>query len=115
MKLGSGNDDLKSIAGSLCSIILTVMVCMFAYLKADVLINKKDVDIMSTINDNYYDADRNITYKEDGFNIAAAFTAFDSETEDMLDPTYGELVFMHYYWGQLEDGTNAAGRKKIDS
>ena len=48
MKLGSGNDDLKSIAGSLCSIILTVVVLMFAYLKADVLINKKDVDIMST-------------------------------------------------------------------
>ena len=88
---------------------------MFAYLKIDVLINKKDVDVMSTINDNYYTPDDVITYKNTGFNIAAAFTAYDSETEDILDPTYGELVFMHYAWGEQADGTYANGRKRIES
>ena len=71
---------------------------MYTYLKADVLYNKKDVDILSTINDNFFTPDYELNY-QNGFNIAAAFTGFDSETEDILDPTYGEIVFLHYYWG----------------
>lgn len=56
-----------------------------------------------------------MNYQNNWFNIAAAFTGFDSETEDILDPTYGELVFMHYYWGIQEDGNYASGRKRIES
>ena len=115
MKLDAGSDDLRSIVGSLCSFILIILVCMFTYLKIDVLVNKKDVDIMSTINDNFYTPEDVLSYKSIGFNIAAGFTAFDSETEDILDPTYGEIVFNHYYWGEQEDGTYKAGRKRIET
>lgn len=57
MRLDSGNESLRSIVGSLCSFLLIALVLIFAYLKADVLINKKDVDILSTINDNFYTPD----------------------------------------------------------
>ena len=119
MKLDPGNgESLRSICGSLLSFILIAVVLLFSYLKADVLWNKKDVDVLSTVNDNYFTPDTPgyiIDYKTNGFNIAAAFTAYDSETEEILDPTYGELVFKHYYWGVQEDGNYKAGRKKIAS
>ena len=112
MRLDAGNEDLRSIVGSIMSFILILVVMIYAYLKADVLVNKKDIDILSTINEKYFDPDYELNFSN-GFNIAAAFTAFDSETEDILDPTYGELVFMHYFWGVQEDGKYAAGRTRI--
>ena len=69
---------------------------------------------MSTINDNFFTPDDVVTY-ENGFNIAAALTKYDSETEDILDPTYGEIVFKRYFWGTQEDGEYKSGREKISS
>ena len=114
MKLDAGKDDLRSIIGSLCSLILISVLCMFAVLKFEVLINKKDVDIMSTINDNYFTPNDKIT-SANGLNIAVAFTKYDSDTEDILDPTYGEIVFMRYFWGTQEDGEYKSGREKLSS
>ena len=36
---------------------------------------------------------------EQGLNFAFAFTAYDNETEDILDPSYGKLIFSRYEWG----------------
>ena len=88
---------------------------MYSYLKYTVLRDKKDVDILSAINDSFYDETYTLNYKENGFNIAAAFTEYDSETEDILPIEYGEIVFMHYFWGPQEDGSYATGRRKIKS
>ena len=71
------------------------------------------MDVLSTINDRHFTPEDKINYKNDGFNIAAAFTAFDSETEYILDASYGELVFMHYFWGIQENGEYAAGRRRL--
>ena len=59
---------------------------------------KKDVDVLSTTTDLFYDDDYVFGY-EDGLNIGVAFTAYDSEREWILDETYGELVFNHFSWG----------------
>ena len=67
---------------------------------------------MSTINDNFFTPDDVVTY-ENGFNIAAALTKYDSETEDILDPTYGEIVFKRYFWGTQKDGSYKSGRERI--
>ena len=56
-----------------------------------------------------------INYKDNKFNIAAAFIEFDSETEEILDPKYGKLVFQSYYWGVQEDVKYKAGRERISS
>ena len=52
--------------------------------------------------------------KEDGLNIAVAFTGFDSETEWTLDPSYGSLVINSYEWGKTDDGSYFTDRKKLE-
>ena len=36
-------------------------------------------------------------------NFAIAFTAYDDETEPILDESLGELVFNSYSWGNDDD------------
>ena len=97
------------------SLFVTAIVLLFAYLKADVFIKKKDVDILSTVQDRFFTPEDVVDYTNNGFSVAAAFTSYDSETEDILDPSYGELVFNHYFWGENEDGVYESGRKRIQS
>ena len=79
------------------SLLLTLVVFAYAYQKADVLVTKKDVDILSTTNENSFDPDYIFSYNN-GFNIAAAFTAYDSNTEIISDDSMGELVFDAFSW-----------------
>lgn len=37
-------------------------------------------------------------------NFAIAFSAYDNEREDILDPSYGNLQFTTYEWGEDENG-----------
>ena len=90
---------MNTICGALVSILVLFSVISFTTLKAEVLIYRKDVDVLSTINDRFFTPDDVINYEENGFNIAAAFTSYDTSEEDILDPSFGELVFKHYYWG----------------
>ena len=99
--------------GSLCSVLLLALVILYSYQKADILINKKDVDILSTVNEDFYSSDDTWSSKN-GFNIAAAFSAYDSETEWILDPTYGSLVFNHFSWGIDENGDPFTKRQRLD-
>ena len=55
MRLDGGDESVRSIVGSLCSLILFFVVLMYSYLKYTVLRDKKDVDILSAINDSFYD------------------------------------------------------------
>ena len=70
----------------------------------DVMISKKDVDILSTIKTSFFDEKDEFGYKN-GFNIAAAFTAYNNEYEWTLDPSYGNLIFNSYSWGERDDGS----------
>ena len=58
---------------------------------------------MSVTNQLHYEDTEAFT-KENGFNIAVGFTAYDSSTEWILDRTYGRLVFTSHTWGHLENG-----------
>ena len=42
--------------------------------------------------------------------IAAALTKYDSETEPLDDPRYGDLVIEHYGWG-YGDGISSGSTK----
>ena len=48
MKLDKDRDNVHTIMGSICSLILILIVCAYTYIKVDVWYNKKDVDIMSS-------------------------------------------------------------------
>ena len=55
-----------------------MMMAVFFYLKLDVLINKKDVNILSTANRLFYNDEDEFTF-DNGFNVAVAFTEYNNE------------------------------------
>ena len=71
---------------------------------------RKDINILTTINDMFFTPDYVFSYEKNRFNIAAGFTAYDSNPEPILDPTYGSLHLNHYRWGQPEDEANGRHR-----
>ena len=55
MSLDKGRDEVNSYTGSICSFLVFFLICIYGTLKIDVLIAKKDVDMLSAILDYYYD------------------------------------------------------------
>ena len=94
---------MKTSVGSLISIFVFVIVFMYAYIKFDVWIKKKDVDIMATKLADYLPYEYIFDYDQ-GLNLAIAFTSFDNNPEPILDKSYGELIFNTYEWGSDENG-----------
>ena len=97
-----GGGAYVSYIGALCSLIFIMISMVFLYSKIMVLVNVSRITVIS----NYQVGA--LTYEdkysgEDGFFIAAALTAYDSETEPMDDPRYGDLTVGYYGWGN-EDG-----------
>ena len=78
----------------------------------DILINKKDVDVLTATKDLYYGSDFRFEYK-DGFNVAVAFTAYDTDPEWILDESIGEIYFNHFQWG-LVNGEFKTERKRLN-
>jgi len=89
--------------GSFLSILLFIIVVAFTYQKVDVWLGRKDVDIMSANQKNFYTEDHIFDHSQ-GLHFALAFTAYDNNPEDILDPTYGNIEFTTYEWGTDEQG-----------
>ena len=88
--------------GSILSMLIGLITIMYSIQKMEVLMSKKDVDILSTIKESCFDESK-IFDHEDRFNVAVAFTAYDNEREWILDPSYGSLIFYDYSWGPSSD------------
>ena len=84
--------------GSICSVLLFVIMGAYAYQKSDVWMHKKDVDIMTSTQRNFFTSDDEFNFSN-GLNFAIGFTAYDNETEDILDSSYGKLIFAKFAWG----------------
>ena len=69
---------------------------------------------MQIMHDGHHPPEQEFGY-DNGLNIAAAFTAYDNERERILDPSYGELVFLVSDWSLNEDGTTTLFRKIPES
>ena len=61
----------------------------YAYTKLDVLIQRKDVDVTTSVKNLHFD-DSFVFEAKNGFNVAVAFTSYDSEREWILEPAYWE-------------------------
>ena len=48
--------------------------------------------------DNFYEIDDEISFKDNGFMVAAAVTAYDGDPTDITDPSIGELKFYRKAW-----------------
>ena len=114
MRIDKSNKETTSIVGGICSVLLTLMIITYGYLKSDVLINKKDVDILSTVNE-YFFSEEEVFNHENGFAFAVALTGYDGNSDSILEPEYGELQFNHFKWGPLPDGNYESERKRIPS
>ena len=90
MKLDEGSDSIKSLMGSLCSILLTIVLFTYAYQKMDVLIGRKDIDVLQTTNEMYFPDDDEFSATH-GFRVAIAFTSGRLKQQWELDPTYASL------------------------
>ena len=76
MKLDKENSTLKTYVGSVLTILAYLLIFTYAYLKADVWLNKKDIDIMSSTMIDNLTSDYIIS-RDEGLNLAIAFTEFD--------------------------------------
>ena len=95
--------------GTFCSLILLIITFIYAYQKLGVFLGKKDISIMYSSEDMYFNDADLFTHKM-GLNIAVAFSAYDSEEEWVLDPAYGSLHLNHRSWGENPDGTYFVNR-----
>ena len=92
MKLEHGQATLPSIMGTIFSFISFMLVIGYATQKFDILISRKDVDIVLSVRENYFDDNEKFAGRQ-GFNIAVAFTGFDTIRESVLLPQFANIVF----------------------
>ena len=88
MRFDKGTEALTSWVGSFCSLFLFAIVLAYTYQKMDVLIGKKDVDVLQTTTFQALTDNDKFDFNN-GLNIAVAYTAYDSVIEPFEDPTIG--------------------------
>ena len=114
MTIDGNITEAKSFLGSILSLMILAVTLSYAYQKMDVLIQKKDVDVLSATKELVYSDQDKFTY-QNGLNVAVAFTEFNNNREWELDPSYGTLVFNSYEWGIRPDGEVFTERKRLPS
>ena len=57
MTIGDGETSLLSWMGCALTYVVVIIVGLYSLQKIDVLLKKKDVDVLSTINDYFYSED----------------------------------------------------------
>ena len=89
MRIGQGGlSSLPTIAGMILTFLLLSLSLAYSVRKFDQMLTRKEVDIISVVQDSYFDESDFFTYKQ-GFNIAVALDGLTT-----LDPSYGVIKFM---------------------
>lgn len=104
---GDGQTSVTSWMGSLCTLLMVLMLGGYTYQKVDVFIKKEGAVILQTLHDSYYGNDDNFGY-EQGFNVAVAL-------DTQLDPSIGQIVFVRYSWGYDSDGKYFVDERILES
>ena len=115
MKMEKDMSSLPTWMGTLFSIVLIFIVAAYSCQKIDILVNRKDVDIVTASIDSFFDQDYVFDY-DAGLNIAFAFTSYDGTNEMPIDdPSIVEVVFNSFQWGEeaAVNGEYFAGRSRI--
>lgn len=92
MKLEEGKAALPSTTGTFFSFIIMSLLVLYSAQKIEIFINRKDVNIVYSVRDSYY-TDTDTFSGTEGFNIAVAFTGFDSVKENILKREYAQIKF----------------------
>ena len=86
MKFEGGKKELKSITGATLSILLIIVLLSYTGLKVDNLLRRSQIDIISAVNEDFYENTEQIGAKQ-GFNFAVGLSGFD------YDPRIAEFRF----------------------
>ena len=73
-----------------------MILIVYTYYKTDVLLQKKNVDILSAISEGNFDGSEIFGAKQ-GLNIAAA--VYDPTKFEPIDRKYGRIRFSKFSWG----------------
>ena len=93
MNLDQGQGSLPSKMGTVSSFLLFVILIAYTYYKFNIMLEKKAVDILSAVKQDYFQEDYTFGSKQ-GFNIAVAvFDPFDPSSYRQLDRSYGQVRF----------------------
>ena len=104
----------RTLRGSLCTILLAIVLTIYSYRKVNILINREEEDTTQHVSE--YEINERETFSfKNGFNVAVALTSYSSETEMELDPSYGRLRFIKSIWGVNENGTIFWDKKEARS
>ena len=101
MKLDKNKNSVQTCMGSFLTLLIYIIVGAYAYQKIDVWVNKKDVEIMSSILMSEFSEEDKFRF-EDGFNVAMALASYGDEYNAQLDKSIGEIIFRAYTWGEDE-------------
>mmetsp|Transcript_10769 Transcript_10769/g.13475 ORF Transcript_10769/g.13475 Transcript_10769/m.13475 type:complete len:260 (+) Transcript_10769:65-844(+) len=104
MKFDHGETHYGSLGGFACTLFLIISLLGFAYTKMQTLLQRKDTDIIEAFQESHFPDHERFNAENDGFFVAAALTNYDSNTEIIEKPEYGELLIEHYGWGNADDG-----------
>ena len=99
--------------GSIFGLLLIVVLAGYSYQKVSIFYEKKKFDILQTSIEGHYPEEYVFSW-DSGFNIAVAFTAYDNERENILDPSIGELGIYISEWGD-ENGELFLRDIKLDT
>ena len=105
MSISRGVYQLPSRIGVLLTLFISTILIVYTGFKMNIMIEKKDNIMFSTIKEFYYDQDY-VMDSSKYFNLAFALTGFDNEHESVLDPSIAEIEFIAYEWDVFEDGDN---------
>ena len=114
LSLDGDSQVAQSYMGSLCTIIILCVTVLYTVMKLDVLMAKKDVDVLSAVKELVLTADDKFSY-ENGFNIAVAFTEYNTKREYELDKKYGGIVINSYSWGTDSEGKSFTDRSEMQT
>lgn len=103
MKLDKGQPALHSVMGTLFSFIAFCLVMGYTIQKFDILISRKDVDIVYSLREEYFSDDEVFTGRQ-GLNVAVALSGFDTEQENILTPEIGSFSFQYSKWYFNDNG-----------
>ena len=90
--LPDNSSTYRSLLGSMLSIITIISLLTYATVKLVQLSLMEDFKINMIEKENSYGSDFTFT-QEEGFNVAVAVTAYDSNPESIEDPSIGQLKF----------------------
>ena len=76
--------------GTICSFLLYFILLAYAYQKLDILMGRKDVDILSATKEKYFDGSETFG-AEQGLNFAVAVPETFGHNHNVIDPAYGSI------------------------